>query len=211
MCDDSVAFLSKQTTFHTTTFFFFFLVLGCWFSSLVPSCSRSSFASLWKWYGPRTEWWVWTPILGHNFSKTFAFSLSDLSKATARIQERKKSSTRKFFFFFFRLKCQWDITLVKNRVEKIAKAKGISMAQLSLAWVMSRKGIFFFSFLLLLSFPPSKKKKKKIQGVSAPVIGSTSLENLYDLLGMRFYFNSLFWLRGGNLFFFFFSNRCCQC
>ena len=43
----------------------------------------------------------------------------------------------------------------------------------------------------------------KIQGVSAPVIGSTSLENLYDLLGMRFYFNPLFWLRGDNLFFFF--------
>ena len=36
----------------------------------------------------------------------------------------------------------------KIRVEKIAKAKGISMAQLSLAWVMSQKGILF----LLLSF-----------------------------------------------------------
>ena len=38
----------------------------------------------------------------------------------------------------------------KIRVEKIAKAKGISMAQLSLAWIMSQKGIFF----LLLSFLP---------------------------------------------------------
>ena len=36
----------------------------------------------------------------------------------------------------------------KNRVEKIAKAKGISMAQLSLAWIMSQNGIVF----LLLSF-----------------------------------------------------------
>ena len=37
----------------------------------------------------------------------------------------------------------------KNRVEKIAKAKGISMAQLSLAWVMSQKGIFFSSAIPL--------------------------------------------------------------
>ena len=28
-----------------------------------------------------------------------------------------------------------------NRVEKIAKAKGISMAQLSLAWIMSQEGM----------------------------------------------------------------------
>jgi len=46
-----------------------------------------------------------------------------------------------------------------NTVEKIAKAKNISMAQLSLAWIMSQ------------------------EGVSAPIVGTTSLENLYDLLG----------------------------
>ena len=38
----------------------------------------------------------------------------------------------------------------KNRVEKIAKAKGISMAQLSLAWIMSQKGIFFLLLSCLL-------------------------------------------------------------
>jgi len=48
---------------------------------------------------------------------------------------------------------------VINAVEKIAKARGVSMAQISLAWLMSRKG------------------------VSAPIVGTTSLENLYDLLG----------------------------
>ena len=37
-----------------------------------------------------------------------------------------------------------------NRVEKIAKAKGISMAQLSLAWIMSRKGMLSFLLLTLL-------------------------------------------------------------
>jgi len=46
-----------------------------------------------------------------------------------------------------------------NAVERIAKAKGISMAQLSLAWIMSQ------------------------EGVSAPIVGTTSLENLRDLLG----------------------------
>ena len=28
----------------------------------------------------------------------------------------------------------------------------------------------------------------KIQGVSAPIVGTTSLENLYDLLGMVYFF-----------------------
>ena len=39
----------------------------------------------------------------------------------------------------------WKILIMikkKNRVEKIAKAKGISMAQLSLAWIMSQEGMF---------------------------------------------------------------------
>ena len=49
-------------------------------------------------------------------------------------------------------KLDHDTTLNKNRVEKIAKAKGISMAQVSLAWIMSQKGMFLLrrSFLLLI-------------------------------------------------------------
>ena len=70
------------------------------------------------------------------------------------------------------------LTLIKIRVEKIAKAKGISMAQLSLAWIMSQKGIFFPCVI------PPKFNDKTFQGVSAPIVGTTSLENLYDLLGM---------------------------
>ncbi|KAL9708761.1 hypothetical protein Ac2012v2_007916 [Leucoagaricus gongylophorus] len=46
-----------------------------------------------------------------------------------------------------------------KRVEEVAKVKGISMAQVSLAWTMSKPG------------------------VTAPIIGTTSLDNLYDLLG----------------------------
>jgi len=48
---------------------------------------------------------------------------------------------------------------IVNRVEKIAKEKGISMAQVALAWVLSR------------------------DGVSAPIVGTTSLKNLEELLG----------------------------
>ena len=81
----------------------------------------------------------------------------------------------------------------KIRVEKIAKAKGISMAQLSLAWIMSQKGIFS----LLLSFLPVVfYLNDKYLGVSAPIVRTTSLENLYDLLGLV-YFQSSF-LRNSN-------------
>ena len=45
------------------------------------------------------------------------------------------------------------------RVEEISKRKGISMAQVAAAWVMSRPG------------------------VTAPIVGSTNLDNLKDLLG----------------------------
>ncbi|KAI0328025.1 oxidoreductase [Cubamyces sp. BRFM 1775] len=46
-----------------------------------------------------------------------------------------------------------------NRVEELAKQKGVSMAQISLAWIMAKPG------------------------VTAPIIGTTSLSNLEDILG----------------------------
>ena len=49
------------------------------------------------------------------------------------------------------------------------------------------KRYFFFPLLLYCHIIPHAKKKK-IQGVSAPIVGTTSLENLYDLLGILFYF-----------------------
>jgi len=48
---------------------------------------------------------------------------------------------------------------IVNRVEEIAKKRGISMAQVSLAWIMAK------------------------DQVTAPIIGSTSLEHLKDILG----------------------------
>lgn len=46
------------------------------------------------------------------------------------------------------------------RVDDLAKKKGISMAQIAIAWVLSK------------------------EGVTAPIIGTTSLDNLKDILGM---------------------------
>ncbi|KAJ7109488.1 Aldo keto reductase [Mycena epipterygia] len=47
---------------------------------------------------------------------------------------------------------------IVNRVEEISKKKGVSMASIALAWVMAK------------------------DGVTAPIVGSTSLENLRELI-----------------------------
>ncbi|KAJ7129208.1 Aldo/keto reductase [Mycena epipterygia] len=47
---------------------------------------------------------------------------------------------------------------IVNRVEEIAKKRGISMAQVSIAWALSK------------------------EGVSAPIVGTTSLTNLADII-----------------------------
>ncbi|TFY81145.1 hypothetical protein EWM64_g2867 [Hericium alpestre] len=52
-----------------------------------------------------------------------------------------------------------DTQTIVDRVEELAKKKGISMAQLSLAWILSK------------------------DVVSAPIIGTTSLEKLQDTVG----------------------------
>ncbi|KAH9848625.1 Aldo/keto reductase [Lenzites betulinus] len=52
-----------------------------------------------------------------------------------------------------------SIPSIVNRVEELAKKKGVSMAQISTAWVLAKPG------------------------VTAPIIGTTSLKNLEDILG----------------------------
>ncbi|KAL1715783.1 NADP-dependent oxidoreductase domain-containing protein [Schizophyllum commune] len=56
-------------------------------------------------------------------------------------------------------KSQASADAIVNRVEELAGKKGCSMAQLALAWIMNRPG------------------------VTAPIVGTTSLENLADLIG----------------------------
>ena len=71
------------------------------------------------------------------------------------MQEQNKLSTRKLIFFM-RQKLDHD----KDRVEKIAKAKGITMAQLSLAWIMSQKGVFRSIVILFRCFWLNNEKFK---------------------------------------------------
>ena len=59
--------------------------------------------------------------------------------------------------FFFLSKALMLVLL--NSIEKLAKRKGASMAQVALAWVLSKPG------------------------VTASIVGTTSLANLEDLLG----------------------------
>ncbi len=49
--------------------------------------------------------------------------------------------------------------LISRSVEALATAKGVSMAQISIAWVLSK------------------------DPVAAPIVGTTSLKNLEDILG----------------------------
>jgi aryl-alcohol dehydrogenase-like predicted oxidoreductase len=49
---------------------------------------------------------------------------------------------------------------IVDACETIAKARGISMAQVALAWILSK------------------------EQVSAPIVGTTSLDNLKELVGM---------------------------
>ncbi|KDQ17441.1 hypothetical protein BOTBODRAFT_30237 [Botryobasidium botryosum FD-172 SS1] len=60
--------------------------------------------------------------------------------------------------FLNRIRSEKDEAII-SRVEEIAKRKGVSMAQVSLAWILSK------------------------DGVTAPIVGITSLEKLEDTIG----------------------------
>ena len=48
---------------------------------------------------------------------------------------------------------------INKRVEEVANKKGVSMAKVSIAWMLSKPG------------------------VTAPIVGTTSLKNLEDIIG----------------------------
>jgi len=74
-------------------------------------------------------------------------------------QQTKRSSSDSFLIRMTDTMLRESTEKIVNRVEEIAKKRGISMAQVALAWSMGK------------------------EGVSAPVVGTTSLENLMDLIG----------------------------
>ncbi|KAL1681011.1 NADP-dependent oxidoreductase domain-containing protein [Schizophyllum commune] len=72
-------------------------------------------------------------------------------------RQTKRGETDRSFGVYSKAKESTEA--IVNRVEELAKKKGCSMAPLSLAWIMSKPG------------------------VTAPIVGTTSLENLQDLIG----------------------------
>ncbi|KAJ7859128.1 Aldo/keto reductase [Mycena olivaceomarginata] len=61
-----------------------------------------------------------------------------------------------------------------DMVEEIAKKREISMAQVSIAWSLSKEGGVISSESASLSFV--------IEGISAPIVGTTSIANLADAI-----------------------------
>ncbi|KAK7458085.1 hypothetical protein VKT23_009991 [Stygiomarasmius scandens] len=70
-------------------------------------------------------------------------------------QQTKRAETDAFFKTYMNAEGTREIV---DRVEELAKRKGVTMAQIATAWVINRPG------------------------VSAPIIGTTSLDNLGDLI-----------------------------
>lgn len=76
-----------------------------------------------------------------------------------------------------------DIDYTCLRVEEIAKKKGVSMAQIALAWAMNKEGTFHYTEIILFTLASSAHYCFTRAGVTAPIVGSTSLKNLQDLIG----------------------------
>ncbi|TFK52948.1 Aldo keto reductase [Heliocybe sulcata] len=73
-------------------------------------------------------------------------------------EETKRSTSEEFGFIERLLQVKGSNEIIA-RVEELAKKRGVSMAQVSLAWLLSKPG------------------------VTAPIVGTTSLKHLYDMAG----------------------------
>ena len=60
-------------------------------------------------------------------------------------------------------------------VESIAKKMNISMAQVAIAWSLSMEGRMLRALLLIYLNVGS--------GITAPIVGTTSVQNLEDIIG----------------------------
>ncbi|KAK0184925.1 NADP-dependent oxidoreductase domain-containing protein [Armillaria mellea] len=78
-----------------------------------------------------------------------------LTRPLAKQGDTKRGETDKLLVRYSGIESTEGII---NRVEELAKKKGLSMAQLSIAWMLSK------------------------EGVTAPIVGTTSLENLKELI-----------------------------
>ncbi|THH12779.1 hypothetical protein EW146_g7376 [Bondarzewia mesenterica] len=77
-----------------------------------------------------------------------------------------------------------DTSEIINRVEEIAKKRDITMAQVALAWCLAKDGTHPIALRCLsqLSSTSSHFLEPQNKGVSAPIVGTTNLKNLHDLI-----------------------------
>lgn len=62
-------------------------------------------------------------------------------------------------------------------MEEVAAKVGVSMAQVAIAWILTKEGSSQFLHVFSNLF------NRCIVGVSAPIVGTTSLANLHDIIG----------------------------
>ena len=98
------------------------------------------------------------PTLDHFGVGCIPWSPLARGRLTRPLAEQTKRGEADIFINMYS-KAKESMESIVGRVEELAKKKGCSMAQLSLAWIMARPG------------------------VTAPIVGTTSLENLKDLIG----------------------------
>lgn len=66
------------------------------------------------------------------------------------------------------------------RVEEVAKKRGISMAQVAIAWTLSKEG----GFIHMMTTATLSDWLKRFTVVSAPIVGATTVKNLEDIIGI---------------------------
>ena len=67
-------------------------------------------------------------------------------------------------------------------MEELAKKKSVSMAQIAVAWSMAKDGESSLGRLVGRHFAESTLPRV-CAGVTAPIVGTTSLKNLEDIIG----------------------------
>lgn len=67
---------------------------------------------------------------------------------------------------------------IVKRVQELAERKSVSMAQIATAWMMAKDGKYYCCCI------PRSDWRLYLLGVTAPIVGTTSLKNLEDLISM---------------------------
>lgn len=156
------------------------IVFGRWSHSLVAACSWSSDAT----YGcrdySRLHWLVRNQKIHLHWWLNYAWITCLLQvywKVCCRIGHRRDHKTVRSSQHVAQALTHRLLDLIAPRVEQVANKKKISMAQVAIAWSLAKEGnILPLGFALVLRWDGF------IIGVSASIVGTTSLRNLEDII-----------------------------